>query len=107
VTLLAGASEGGPADADTPLVTVNDNPAAHKIGMVLRRCEAAFTCDISILPDTFEPTVDRWWPYLGTKRGVACCCIAVRHGSEASGLSGHSITRILVDAAAQIEPPVF
>jgi hypothetical protein len=44
---------------------------------------------------------------LGTKRGVACCRIAVRHSSEASSLSGYSIIRILVDAAAGIEPPVF
>ena len=39
MTLLAGASEVGPVAADTPLVTVNDNPAAHKIGTVF--CGAA------------------------------------------------------------------
>ena len=56
---IAAAGEGGRVESTGsisrhwahPLVIVNDNPAAPKIGMALLRCEACFTRDISILPD--------------------------------------------------------
>jgi hypothetical protein len=46
---LRAASGVEPAVADTPLLSVKDNPAAPKIGMALLRGEACFTRDISIL----------------------------------------------------------
>jgi hypothetical protein len=85
--LRAGVFGVGPAAADAPLVSVNDNPAAPKIGMAFLRCEACFTRDISILPD---------------KRGHSIQQV-MRQRGDATGGSAKNIRNEPIQAESVIE----
>jgi hypothetical protein len=81
--LLAGVFGVGPAAADTPLVIVNDNPAAPKIGMALLRCEACFTRDISILPDKRGHSIQQVMPPRGDATGAVSKISGMIHKTKA------------------------
>lgn len=81
--MLAGVFGVGPAAADTPLVIVNDNPAAPKIGMALLRCEACFTRDISILPDKRGHSIQQVMPLRGDATGAVSKISGMIHKTKA------------------------
>jgi hypothetical protein len=87
--LLAGVFGVGPAAADTPLVIVNDNPAAPKIGMALLRREACFTRDISILPDKRGHSIQQVMPPRGDATGAVSKISGMSHKTKGSRIWSH------------------